>query len=43
VAQQLAGEGAMPAPGTPEAFRALIARELPRWGAVVKTSNMRAT
>jgi tripartite-type tricarboxylate transporter receptor subunit TctC len=43
VAQRLAGEGALPFPTTPDAFRALIARELPRWGAVVKTSNMRAT
>jgi tripartite-type tricarboxylate transporter receptor subunit TctC len=43
VAQQLAGEGAIPAPGTPEAFRALIARELPRWGAVVKAANMTAS
>jgi tripartite-type tricarboxylate transporter receptor subunit TctC len=42
VAQQLAGEGAIATPRTPEAFRELIARELPRWGAVVKTANMKA-
>jgi tripartite-type tricarboxylate transporter receptor subunit TctC len=43
VAQQLAGEGALPMPTAPEAFRALVASELPRWGAVVKASNMRVT
>ncbi|MCG2592318.1 tripartite tricarboxylate transporter substrate binding protein [Ramlibacter sp. XY19] len=43
VAQQLAGEGAIAAPRTPEAFRELIARELPRWGAVVKAANMTAS
>jgi tripartite-type tricarboxylate transporter receptor subunit TctC len=40
VAQQLAGEGAIATPRTPEAFRALIAREIPRWGAVVNAANM---
>ncbi|MDB5858158.1 MAG: transporter substrate-binding protein [Ramlibacter sp.] len=43
VAQQLAGEGALPTPGTPQAFRGLIARELPRWGAVVKAASMTAS
>jgi tripartite-type tricarboxylate transporter receptor subunit TctC len=43
VGQQLAGEGALPMPTAPEAFRALIATEMPRWGAVVKASNMRVT
>jgi tripartite-type tricarboxylate transporter receptor subunit TctC len=43
VAQQLAGEGALPMPIAPEAFRALVAKELPRWGAIVKASNMRLT
>jgi tripartite-type tricarboxylate transporter receptor subunit TctC len=43
VAQQLAHEGALPLPGTPEAFRNLIAQELPRWAAVVKAANMQAS
>jgi len=43
VAQQLAGEGAIPTPRTPEAFRELIAREVPRWGSVVKAANMTAS
>ncbi len=40
VAQQLATEGAVPTPGTPQAFAALIARELPRWAEVVKAGNV---
>jgi tripartite-type tricarboxylate transporter receptor subunit TctC len=41
VAQQLAVEGALPMPGTPAAFGALIAREIPRWAEVVRAGNMR--
>ncbi|MFN7727022.1 MAG: tripartite tricarboxylate transporter substrate binding protein [Rubrivivax sp.] len=41
VAQQLAVEGAVPTPGTPQAFAALIARELPRWAQVVKAGNVK--
>jgi len=41
VAQQLALEGAMPTPGTPQAFGALIAREIPRWAEVVKAGNVK--
>ena len=41
VAQQLAAEGAIPLPGTPAAFGALIAREIPRWAAVVKAGNVK--
>ena len=42
VAQQLALEGALPMPGTPQAFAELIQRELPRWAAVVKAGNVKA-
>ena len=42
VARQLANEGALPLAGTPQAFRALIEKELPRWGAVVKAANVKA-
>ena len=42
VAQQLALEGALPMPGTPQAFADLIQRELPRWAAVVKAGNVKA-
>ena len=42
VAQQLAVEGAVPVPTTPESFGALIAREIPRWAEVVKAGNVRA-
>ena len=42
VAQQLAVEGAVPVPTTPGAFGELIAREIPRWAAVVKAGNVRA-
>ena len=41
VAQQLATEGAVPMPGTPQAFGELIAREIPRWREVVKAGNVR--
>lgn len=41
IAQQLAGEGAVPMPGTPQAFGELIARELPRWREVVRAGNVR--
>jgi tripartite-type tricarboxylate transporter receptor subunit TctC len=41
VAQQLALEGATAMPGTPQAFGALIAREMPRWAEVVKAGNVR--
>jgi tripartite-type tricarboxylate transporter receptor subunit TctC len=41
VVQQLAGEGAIPAPTTPQAFGELIARELPRWAEVVKAGNVK--
>ena len=41
VAQQLAIEGAVPTPSTPQAFAALIARELPRWAEVVKAGNVK--
>jgi tripartite-type tricarboxylate transporter receptor subunit TctC len=41
VAQQLALEGAVPTPGTPQAFAALIAREIPRWAEVVKAGNVK--
>ncbi|MFO1268923.1 MAG: tripartite tricarboxylate transporter substrate binding protein [Rubrivivax sp.] len=42
VQQQLAIEGAVPAPGTPKAFGDLIAREIPRWAEVVKAGNVKA-
>jgi tripartite-type tricarboxylate transporter receptor subunit TctC len=41
VAQQLAAEGAVPTPGTPQAFAALMQRELPRWAEVVKSGNVK--
>jgi tripartite-type tricarboxylate transporter receptor subunit TctC len=41
VAQQLAAEGAVPTPSTPREFGELIAREIPRWGEVVKSGNVR--
>jgi tripartite-type tricarboxylate transporter receptor subunit TctC len=41
VAQQLAGEGATPMPGTPKAFGDLIASEIPRWAEVVKAGNVK--
>lgn len=42
VQQQLATEGAVPMPGTPQAFGELIAREIPRWAEVVKAGNVKA-
>jgi tripartite-type tricarboxylate transporter receptor subunit TctC len=42
VAQQLDGEGAVPVPGSPQAFGDLIAREIPRWAKVVQAGNVRA-
>jgi len=42
VAQQLDGEGAVPVPGSPQAFGDLIAREIPRWAKVVRAGNVRA-
>jgi len=41
VAQQLATEGALPNPATPQAFAALIEREIPRWRDVVRAGNVR--
>jgi tripartite-type tricarboxylate transporter receptor subunit TctC len=41
VAQQLAVEGAVPVPGTPQAFGYLVQREIPRWAEVVKAGNVR--
>jgi len=41
VAQQLAGEGAIPMPGTPKAFADLIASEIPRWAQVVKAGSIK--
>ena len=42
VAQQLAIEGAVPTPTTPQAFGELIKRELPRWAEVVKAGNVKS-
>jgi tripartite-type tricarboxylate transporter receptor subunit TctC len=41
VAQQLAVEGAVPVPTTPQAFGDLIRREIPRWAEVVKAGNVK--
>jgi len=41
VAQQLAVEGAVPTPSTPQALGALIALELPRWAEVVKAGKVK--
>ena len=43
VARSLAAEGAVPMPSAPNAFRDLIAREIPRWAAVVKAGNVTAS
>ena len=40
--QQFAAEGALPMAGTPQAFGALIAREIPRWREVVRAGNVKA-
>ncbi len=42
VAQQLALEGALPMPGRPQDFGALIAREIPRWAEVVRRGKVKA-
>lgn len=41
VAQQMAVEGAVPLPGTPQAFGDLIRREIPRWAEVVRAGNVK--
>ena len=41
VAQQLAVEGAVPMPDTPQAFAEIIRREIPRWAEVVKAGNVK--
>ena len=41
VAQQLATEGAVPVPGTPQAFAELIRKEIPRWAEVIKAGNVK--
>lgn len=41
VAQQLAAEGAIPMPGSPQTFGALIAREIPRWAKVVRAGKVK--
>jgi tripartite-type tricarboxylate transporter receptor subunit TctC len=41
VVKQLAVEGAIPTPGTPQAFGELIRREIPRWAEVVKAGNIK--
>lgn len=41
VAEQLAREGAVPVPATPQAFGELIRREIPRWAEVVKAGNVK--
>ena len=41
VAQQLAIEGAVPVPTTPQVFGDLIRREIPRWAQVVKAGNVK--
>lgn len=41
VRERLAGLGADPAPSTPEAFGALIAADIERWGRVVRAANLR--
>ncbi len=38
----LATEGAIPTPTTPQAFGALIAKEIPRWAKVIKAGNVKA-
>lgn len=41
VRARLAAEGAEATPATPQAFAQLIAREIPRWGQVVKNARIR--
>jgi tripartite-type tricarboxylate transporter receptor subunit TctC len=38
--QRLDAEGAIPAPGTPEAFAVFIASEIARWGSVLKRAGI---
>ena len=40
VRARLAAEGAEPTPATPQAFGALIAREIPRWNKVVRNARI---
>ena len=42
VADKLSGQGAEPAPGTPEEFTAFIRSEIAKWAKVVKAANMKA-
>jgi tripartite-type tricarboxylate transporter receptor subunit TctC len=39
---RLEGEGADPAPGTPEQFRELIVAERQRWGELIRRANVQA-
>ena len=41
VRARLANEGADPTPATPQAFGALIAREIPRWAGVVRRAQIK--
>lgn len=41
VKTRLAAEGAEPAPTTPQAFGQLIAKEIPRWAAVVRRASIK--
>lgn len=41
VVAQLAGEGALPTPGSAKEFGTLIAREIPRWAEVVKAGRVK--
>jgi tripartite-type tricarboxylate transporter receptor subunit TctC len=41
VVKQMAGEGAVPIGGTPQAFGNLIKTEIPRWREVVQVSGMK--
>ena len=40
ILERLQNEGAQPMPSTPEALGALMAQDIARWGAVVKSSGM---
>jgi tripartite-type tricarboxylate transporter receptor subunit TctC len=42
VIERLAGQGAEPAGGTPEAFAAFIRSEIDKWAKLVKAANMKA-
>jgi tripartite-type tricarboxylate transporter receptor subunit TctC len=42
VEDKLVGEGAIPVGDTPEQFAAYIAAEIRKWGAVVKSANIKA-